>query len=246
MAGQLWDRGRDVVLLSPCWVEMHHLEGASWLLVYQPLSSELFHTWASLVSQMVKNLPAVQENQENPVDRGAWWATFHRGQKKPDTPEQLSTHIELSPHCSSTPRSPLTRLLRAARGLFRGSLSCPIRAESPALRGPVMLRNKGGRVTGGDAKRIHRWVIHQLHGGLGPSEPIVFKGGSEKGDSALQNVFEKKKRKSDICNLDKRKHKRHIHCFQILKGCQMEEGLAPAEGSGRKASFSLFWERTFW
>ena len=51
--------------------------------------------WASLVAQMVKNLPAVQETQVrspgegngnpfqyswlgNPMDRGAWWATVHR------------------------------------------------------------------------------------------------------------------------------------------------------------------------
>ena len=54
---------------------------------------------ASVVAQMVKNLPAMQETRipslgwedtregngyslhyswlENPMDRGAWWATFH-------------------------------------------------------------------------------------------------------------------------------------------------------------------------
>ena len=54
--------------------------------------------WASLVAQMIKNLPAMQETQvhspggrspgegngdplqyfflENPMDRGAWWATI--------------------------------------------------------------------------------------------------------------------------------------------------------------------------
>ena len=57
--------------------------------------------WASMVIQTVKNLPAMQETQvqslgregpleqghgnplqysclENPMDRGAWWATVHR------------------------------------------------------------------------------------------------------------------------------------------------------------------------
>ena len=50
--------------------------------------------WASLVTQTVKNLPAMQETRvqspgegngyplqyswlENPMDRGAWWATVH-------------------------------------------------------------------------------------------------------------------------------------------------------------------------
>ena len=60
---------------------------------------------ASLMAQRVKNLPTVQETQEtqvqflegpleeengnplqyscleNPIDRGAWWATFQRGAK---------------------------------------------------------------------------------------------------------------------------------------------------------------------
>ena len=65
----------------------------------------------SLVAQMVKNLPATQETQiqslgwedplekgmatqlqcsclENPMDRGAWWATVH-GVAKSNTIEQL-------------------------------------------------------------------------------------------------------------------------------------------------------------
>ena len=63
--------------------------------------------WASLVAQMVRNLPAMQETQvqslgwedllekgmatplqysclENPIDRGAWWATV-RGVSKSQT-----------------------------------------------------------------------------------------------------------------------------------------------------------------
>ena len=48
------------------------------------------HLEASLEAQAVKKLPAMQENpekwngsplqyscQENPMDRGAWWATVH-------------------------------------------------------------------------------------------------------------------------------------------------------------------------
>ena len=70
-------------------------------------------SWASLVAQMVKNLPAMQEigiqslGLENlmeegmathssilawriPMARGAWWATVHRVAES-DTAEQLST-----------------------------------------------------------------------------------------------------------------------------------------------------------
>ena len=59
------------------------------------------HDWASLIAQSVKNLPAMQETWlqflgqedspgegngnplqnsclENPMDRGAWWATVHK------------------------------------------------------------------------------------------------------------------------------------------------------------------------
>ena len=64
---------------------------------------------ASLVAQMVKNLPAMQETWvkkvpwrqewlplqysclENPMDRGAWWATVHGvGCKELDTSQQLT------------------------------------------------------------------------------------------------------------------------------------------------------------
>ena len=71
-------------------------------------------TCASLVSQIVKNLPRMQETQvsslgwvpesgrlpreergnplqysclENPMDRGAWWATLHGGRKESDMTE---------------------------------------------------------------------------------------------------------------------------------------------------------------
>ena len=70
-------------------------------------------SWASLVAQIVKNLPAMQEiwiqslGLENlmeegmathssilawriPMARGAWWATVHRVAES-DTAEQLST-----------------------------------------------------------------------------------------------------------------------------------------------------------
>ena len=69
--------------------------------------------YASLVAQTVKNLPAIQETQvrsldrkdpvkkemathssilakENPLDRGAWWATVHGGHKESDTTEWLA------------------------------------------------------------------------------------------------------------------------------------------------------------
>ena len=62
------------------------------------------------MAQTVKNLPAIQETQvrsldrkdpvkkemathssilakENPLDRGAWWATVHGGHKESDTTE---------------------------------------------------------------------------------------------------------------------------------------------------------------
>ena len=58
----------------------------------------LQYSWASLVAQLVKNLPAMWETWrrspgegnvnplqysclENPMDRGAWWATVHRSQR---------------------------------------------------------------------------------------------------------------------------------------------------------------------
>ena len=69
--------------------------------------------WASLVAQSVKNLPAVQETWiqscgwedpwrrewqptqysglENPMDRGAWWATWW-DHKESDTTDRLNTH----------------------------------------------------------------------------------------------------------------------------------------------------------
>ena len=60
------------------------------------MSRRLLDVWVTLVAQMVKNLPAMQETPglgrspgegngnplqysflENPMDRGAWWATVH-------------------------------------------------------------------------------------------------------------------------------------------------------------------------
>ena len=72
----------------------------------------LQYSWASLVAQTVKNLPAMWETWvqslgwgrspggvhgnplqysclENPMDKGAWWATL-QDQKESDTTEQLS------------------------------------------------------------------------------------------------------------------------------------------------------------
>lgn len=59
----------------------------------------------------------------------------------------------------------------------------------------------------------------------------------------LESMFAKEwKKKSDICSLEKRTHKRHISCFQTLKGCPMEKGfdhVFPAGRSYREAYFSL-------
>ena len=77
----------------------------------------LQYSWASLLAQMVQNLPAVWETWvqflgweypleegmathssclENPMDRGAWWATVHRVAKSQTRLEQLhliSSHL---------------------------------------------------------------------------------------------------------------------------------------------------------
>ena len=73
-----------------------------------------YHTiGASLVAQLVKNLPAMGDPDsipglgrspggghgnpfqysclENPMDKGAWWAPVYGGHKESDTTEQLST-----------------------------------------------------------------------------------------------------------------------------------------------------------
>ena len=87
-------------------------------------------TWASLVAQVVKNLPAMQETfgQEDPLEKGmathssilawknrwAWWATVHGVTNESDMTERLThqhktiflyyTHIsiEFSPSLSLT------------------------------------------------------------------------------------------------------------------------------------------------
>ena len=74
----------------------------------------LQYSWASLVTQMVMNLPAMREiwvrsldwedpleegmathssvlTWRIPMDRGAWWATVHGGHKGLDMTERLSS-----------------------------------------------------------------------------------------------------------------------------------------------------------
>ena len=75
-------------------------------------------SWASLVTQMVKNLPTMQETRvwslcredpleeemathsssclENPMDRGAWQATIHRDAQNQTQLKRHSTHTR---HC---------------------------------------------------------------------------------------------------------------------------------------------------
>ena len=76
--------------------------------------SQVLFNWASLVAQLLKNLPAMWETWvrslgredtlekemathsclENPMGREAWWATFHGvGRKELDTIEQLHFHL---------------------------------------------------------------------------------------------------------------------------------------------------------
>ena len=79
-----------------------------------------FPAKCTLVTQTVKNLPAIQETQvqsldwedplkkehgnplqcsrlENPMDRGAWWATVH-GVAKSQTRLSTNTHIQVAPY----------------------------------------------------------------------------------------------------------------------------------------------------
>ena len=86
--------------------------------------------WASQVTQMVKNLPAVQETWvralgwgdpleegmaahssmlawRTPLDRGAWWATVH-GVSETDVTERLSTaQCRICQRCSLSWSQPL-------------------------------------------------------------------------------------------------------------------------------------------
>ena len=93
----------------------------------------LVSNWASLVAQMVKNLPAVQEIRvrflgwedpqekenghplqysclENPLDRGAWQATVHRVAKSWTQLKRLSTRNMLTaPHSPTQKDSAQTK-----------------------------------------------------------------------------------------------------------------------------------------
>ena len=76
----------------------------------------LLSTWASLVAQVVKNLPAMQETQvrslgwedpplqysclETPIDRGAWRVTIPGGRKESDMTEEV-TQNHSRPSCQS-------------------------------------------------------------------------------------------------------------------------------------------------
>lgn len=53
VAGQLWNRGRDVVLLSLCPGKIHDPSGAPWLLVSQPLSSLYCFTYRDAPSSLL-------------------------------------------------------------------------------------------------------------------------------------------------------------------------------------------------
>ena len=53
VAGQQWNRGRDIVLLSLCPGKMHDLSGAPWLLVYEPLSSLYCFTYRDAPSSLL-------------------------------------------------------------------------------------------------------------------------------------------------------------------------------------------------
>ena len=83
-------------------IKQQLLRASTMLSTYSALSLDLFchylsRHWASLVAQMVKNLPAMRETRVQPlgweypmkemathssvvawtVDRGAWWVTVH-------------------------------------------------------------------------------------------------------------------------------------------------------------------------
>ena len=47
----------------------------------------------SVVGEEGNGTPLQDSCLENPMDRGAWWATIHGVMKESDTREQLNTHI---------------------------------------------------------------------------------------------------------------------------------------------------------
>ena len=94
------------------------------LIVMIPLliNKNIFEPRASLVAQMVKNPPAMQETwvrsmgwedplekgmathssilaQRIPMNRGAWWATVHGVTEELDTTERLSTQLKYYLEC---------------------------------------------------------------------------------------------------------------------------------------------------
>ena len=79
-----------------------------WILYQLSYQGSLMQIWASLVAQMVKNLPAMQETwvqslcqedpleEENSMDRGSWQATVqgHKGWGTTEKLIHMFTHIQ--------------------------------------------------------------------------------------------------------------------------------------------------------
>ena len=132
------------------------------------MSQRVLDVWVTLVAQMVKNLPAMQETPglgrspgerngnplqysflENPMDRGAWWPTVHGGHKESDKTERLTLSLSLY-SCHSVTimcacvfcRSLMSHCLQP-HALYSTRLLCPWDSPGEKLEWIAILSSRG-------------------------------------------------------------------------------------------------------